>query len=87
MLRQRLIARTKEAYRCRGLLTRLRFAQFGERHAVTDLKLFLLAAMECVLVYEELESQLENLGEAEKQMVYGTAVSDQMTYYEVLGCN
>ncbi|CAD7938984.1 unnamed protein product [Amoebophrya sp. A120] len=85
LLRQRLITRTKQAHLCRGLLTRLRFTTLPPNHdAVRDLKLFLLAAMECIVIYASLEEQLPALGEEERKMVYGTAVSDQLSYWEVM---
>ncbi|CAD7971930.1 unnamed protein product [Amoebophrya sp. A25] len=84
LLRQRLVACTGAAQVCRSrVLPRLRELQYIPGIICAPLRDYLVAAVECILIYDKLEFQLTTLGEGERQMVYGTAVSDQLALWTV----
>ena len=56
-----------------------------ESECVTELKEFLLSAMEVILIYSDIEEQLLKLGPTERAMVYNESLSDQLVYWQQMG--
>ncbi len=83
LLQQRLVDRTNFGGKCRVLLTPLRLTVY-RAETVQTLQRFLLAAMEVVLIYEDLQRQLKFLGVEEQKLVYGNPLSDQQAYWQAM---
>lgn len=84
LLHQRLIERASQGSVCPSLMVRVRGSVFREE-GVTELKEFLLSAMEVIMIYADVELQLKHLGPEERKMVHADTQSDQLTYWQLTG--